>query len=335
MPKLDSESLHNTIDLASKALSLSFKLGILAGSACLLFYCEQIHYLPAGFTAGDGILLFFLAAILGYVYIMDLASLTGLGVFEIFVLQKVAVLARLVINKMGMLKTCKRILGKAHMTTVISIGINAPLSPELPLAVPFAFIGVALLYMLKAPTASFTLFMTSLALGVLVLIYRYLSSKATEPSKVQESQGELSAPIHVVDAIKHSNKQTGSWVVLFVIFFLPIFASGISERLLDVGMRLAHIRQDRSTIWLKAPYSELLLHHLKRQTTRLIPGLTRFSNINILLSGFGQTTVFDFKNGQKVELMTVPNKSIIIGPRAVAWIPSPLKKQLSEAKPAR
>lgn len=88
MQKFDSESLRNTTDLTSKALSLSFKLGILAGSACLLFYCEKIHYLPAGFTTGDGILFFFLATIFGYVYIIILATLIGLGVFGMLVLQK-------------------------------------------------------------------------------------------------------------------------------------------------------------------------------------------------------------------------------------------------------
>lgn len=251
-----------------------------------------------------------------------------------------------------MLNTRKSIIGKMNTKKATYAVINRPLFPklsltipELSLTIPLAVMGGVLLHMLKSSTAMFTLLLTALALGILVWRYKYLSSllwrykylssKSKEPSELQESQAKPNAPIHVVDAIKHSNQKTESRVLLLVIFFLPIFTSGISDRLLDVGMRLAHIRQDRSTIWLKAPYSKLLQHDLKIKQPKILSGLTRFRDINILLSGFGRTTVFDFKNGHKVELMTVPNKSIIIGPRVDAWIPFQVKKRSSEAKPTQ
>ena len=52
----DIGKLDKKLDVLGKILSLTFKLGVVLGSAVLLFYCWRIGYFPQDVAIGDGLL---------------------------------------------------------------------------------------------------------------------------------------------------------------------------------------------------------------------------------------------------------------------------------------
>ncbi|CAI8721341.1 protein of unknown function [Methylocaldum szegediense] len=53
MAGYDLKTIESQVDFASKLLSLAFKIGVLLGGACLLFYCYRLDYFPVGLSVGD------------------------------------------------------------------------------------------------------------------------------------------------------------------------------------------------------------------------------------------------------------------------------------------
>lgn len=292
MPKFDSGSLRDTIDLASQALSLSFKLGVIAGATCLLFYCRQIHYFPTGVTIGDSFLFLLLAVSFGFIYGLVLAGLTSLGIFVIYALRIISWLTSRVRIKMR-------------------IGdLAVPTRPGFPiLASTFALIGVDLIYTLYKldPAAGLILPLISFALAGLVWMLQdsvpwFVKQTSLASSTCTQDGNTKPKELH----------KTRVYAILILIVFLPLFFGGVSGLILKAGMRFANLRQGHSVIWLRAPYSEMLNAKSKRTKRTLGRGFTKFSNIDILFSGFGQETVIEFLSGRKVERIVVPSKSIVI-----------------------
>ena len=81
MSSYDLKVVESRIDFASKLLSFAFKLGVLVGGACLLFYCYRLNYFPVGISIGDGFLLILLATSFGIIYGLFVIGLTALGLW--------------------------------------------------------------------------------------------------------------------------------------------------------------------------------------------------------------------------------------------------------------
>lgn len=68
------------LDSFLKIISALTKLGVLVGGICVALYSMRIGYFPQDLTIGDGVLLIFIAASFGFIYLFYIYSLISLGV---------------------------------------------------------------------------------------------------------------------------------------------------------------------------------------------------------------------------------------------------------------
>lgn len=289
MPQFNPRQLRTNFDIISHTLSLSFKIGLLVGSTCLFFYCKQIHYFPTGVTVGDSFLLVLLASCFSFIYGIFVAGLTGLGISLIFVFKIILWWLRIQFH---------------------GENLTVPAKPAVPiLSLTLALYGAVLIYTLYKLEAAAGLILPMISLALGWLVWGLQDSvpwfvKLASPASSTCAQDGNTKP-------KELHK-TRVYAILILIGFLPLFFGGVSNLVLKAGMRLANLRQGRSVIWLRAPYSEMLNAKLKRTKRMLGRGFTKFSNIDILFSGFGQETVIEFHSGRNIEHIVVPSKSVVI-----------------------
>ncbi|MFZ3003933.1 MAG: hypothetical protein WA071_26710 [Undibacterium umbellatum] len=103
-----------------------------------------------------------------------------------------------------------------------------------------------------------------------------------------------------------------------IILIVPLLIGGISGQLLEASMRAAHIRIEKTSIYLKEPYATLLPKSLSKSSLNTPKDYLMFDEIKILFTGFGKTTVITFpdeKNGVTWKYQTIKSSSHHLLPR--------------------
>ncbi|MNJ78231.1 hypothetical protein D3C77_759200 [compost metagenome] len=77
-------------------------------------------------------------------------------------------------------------------------------------------------------------------------------------------------------------------------------------------MRLAQVRIEHATIYVKAPYNTLVPDTLLAKEVRILEGYKAYSGVTVLFKGFGNTTVISFEDGDLKRQLDVPNDQIIV-----------------------
>ena len=93
---------------------------------------------------------------------------------------------------------------------------------------------------------------------------------------------------------------------------LPLLLGGVSGQLIDGAMRMAQIRVEHATVYVKAPYNFLMPDVLTAKGVKAPDGYKPYADITVLFKGFGDTTVIAFKEGERQHQLTVPNDQIIV-----------------------
>lgn len=301
MAEHDLNIIESRIDFASKLLSLAFKVGVLIGGACLLFYCYRLNYFPVGLSVGDGFLLILLATSFGIVYGLFVISLTALGLWLTPILRPIQ---RLVFS-------IRQRFAKRR--------INEPLelvSPDFNAAV-FGFFGIVFIsaiYQVE-PSAIWTLPATSFLLGVVFAAYQQSSSKLAEVQKTEATKILPAANDSRVLQLDKERLRTARGLSLILLFATPLLVGGVSGVLLETGMRFANIKKAPSFVMLRAPYSTFVPPHLLAKQSPQVPDYTTFEGVDVMFSGMGQKSVIEFKNDKKTQRLEIPNESILVVPR--------------------
>lgn len=301
MSEYDHKSLESKIDLASKLLSLAFKLGVLVGGACLLFYCYHLNYFPVGLSIGDGFLFILLAASFGIVYGLFVISLTGLGLWLTPILRP--------IQKLGF--SIRKRFTKRRLGEPLKL-----VSPDLN-AVFFGIFGILFIVAIShvEPSAIWTLPVTSFFLAIIFSAYQEMSSKLTdllktEDAKIQPATTDLSKPTLNKERLRRARGFS-----LIALFVTPLFVGGVSGIILEGGMRFANIRKGNSYVLLRAPYSTFVPDQLQAKQSPSAPDFTTFEGVEVMFSGIGQRSIIEFNYKNKIQRLEVPNESIIVIPR--------------------
>lgn len=96
---------------------------------------------------------------------------------------------------------------------------------------------------------------------------------------------------------------------------MPMLVGGVSGQLLDAAMRAANVRIEKSTIYVKEPYSSLLPKSLISKSQIAPKEYMAFDGLVVLFKGFGKTTVISFADGVTARKLEIPNDQLIIEKR--------------------
>ena len=301
MADYDLKTIESHVDLASKLLSLAFKIGVLLGGACLLFYCYRLNYFPVGLSVGDGFLLILLATSFGIVYGLFVISLTALGLWLTPILlpiQKLVFSIRLRLSKRRPNEPLE--LVRPDLNAVI-FGV-------------FGLVFIGAIYQVE-PSAIWTLPATSFLLGVVFAVYQKVSSRLDEVLKAETAKvlppTKESRTLH----LDKGQLKTTRALSLIALFATPLLVGGVSGVLLEGAMRFANIKKGPSYVMLRAPYSTFVPSRLQAKQSPQVPDFTTFESVDVMFSGMGQKSVIEFKDNKKTQRLEIPNESILVVPR--------------------
>lgn len=301
MAEYDLKNIESRVDFVSKLLSLSFKVGVLIGGACLLFYCYRLNYFPVGLSVGDGFLLILLATSFGLVYGLFAISLTALGLWLTPILRPIQ---KLVLS-------LRQRFTKRRFSEPLQL-----VCPDL-IAFVFGFFGIAFIavFYQVEPSAIWTLPVTSLLLALVFAAYQQTSSRLAEATKAEKSKIQPAATDLKALHVDKELLRTVRGLSVILLFTLPLLVGGVSSALLEGGMHFANIKKGPSYVMLRAPYSTFVPSRLQAKQSLSVPDYTIFEDVEVMFSGMGQKSVIQFKNNNKIQRLEIPNESILVIPR--------------------
>ncbi|WP_146742290.1 hypothetical protein [Oleiagrimonas sp. MCCC 1A03011] len=286
----------------SKLAALAFKIGIMIGGACLLFYCYRINYFPTGISAGDAIILVFLASGFAIVYGMFISCLLSLGLWTTPILRP-------------LIRLAARLRRRATKVTKLNQPIPELVSPNI-LHLVLGLLGVIIVYGFNAkqPGSWITMLGAAFSLAILASAYCDFSTK------LQAARAKDKSPI-----ITLSNTMPTVWrdtgklrfgcvMSLVMICVVPLFMGGVSGLLLDSSMRFVGLRKNASVVLLEAPYSALLPKQYVLKSGSKAKGYTAFSGVIVAFQGIGTNTILEYATPDAAAYLSVPNQSVIVYP---------------------
>lgn len=301
MTDCDFKTIESRIDFASKLLSLAFKLGVLFGGTCLLFYCYRLNYFPVGLSVGDGFLLILLATSFGIVYGLFVISLTALGLWLTPFLRPIQ---RLVFS-------IRQRLSKRRPNEPLEL-----VRPDLNAAI-FGVFGLFFIWAIYQvePSAIWSLPITSFLLCIVLSAYQKASSKLNEVLKAEAAI--LLQPTNNSRTILPNKEQlkTARALSLIALFTTPLLVGGASGVLLETAMRMANIKKGSSFVMLRTPYSTFVPVQFQAKQSPQVPGYTTFERVDVMFSGMGQKSVIEFRDDKMAHRLEIPNESILVVPR--------------------
>jgi len=289
------ESVFNVVlKLGGSAL----KCSIAIGSVCVIFYALRIGHFPKGLTLGDGLLFLLTAGCFGMVYAMFSASLTSLGV----------------VFSLPIKLACKAFIWAASFFNPEMKSTKLKLADFHFMSLFFAVPAVAFIWVFgeKDPMAYLSLSCLS------VLMYFLYSGVKAMEAEYRSLERVLNSPIdtqekeELVRLGKVGRLKKIYIALVCALIFTPLVTGGVTGQLADGAMRLAQVRVEKSQIYLKAPYSELLPSNLLDVNAKTVEGYKAFSGVVVEFQGFGSSTVITFKDGESKRQVDVPNDHLIV-----------------------
>ena len=101
-------------------------------------------------------------------------------------------------------------------------------------------------------------------------------------------------------------------VCISLIMLLPLLMGGVSGQLMDGAMRMAQVRIEHATVYVKAPFNSLMPDALVAKEAKTPEGYKAYVGVIVQFKGFGNTTVIAFKDGELQRQLDIPNDQIIV-----------------------
>lgn len=292
------EILDKQLDIANKALSLVFKVGLIIGGSVLLGYCWKIGYFPRDVSVGDGLLFFILAIAFGGIYLLFTASLTCLGVtlrpvwYGIYWVFSYGIeMYNMVFGSNKTVPEFNIITGKAEHLF-------------------FALFG--LLFVWGFGYFDFKI-VGSLIVAVFgcALLWSWHQESDNEILEIESKENITADDNKKVLLLKKQQK-----LLAFAIIIIPILFGGVSGKLLDGAMRLSNVKEDKVTVHIKKPYIKYVEeHNIEAKKSSLGKDYGTFENMNILFNGFGKNAVLIQNGIERSVNIIIPNDHLIVVPR--------------------
>ncbi|WP_339483088.1 MULTISPECIES: hypothetical protein [unclassified Pseudomonas] len=285
--------LEKQIDIATKLLSLSAKIGLLIGGTCIVSYLLSNGHYPQGVSIGDSLLFLVAAFCFGLVCVYFSVSVTAAGVL----------LSPLFIP---VLRGFAWLHGKVT-------GDKPVLEFKRPkitfFLVFFGLCGAVTIYVLtrKSPLEHILLILLPIAQYIIYSAYLEQNKKikAAQPSapEVVDFEHPEQNPHAEMKRLKRTRA-----VIAGVILLTPLLMGGVTSDLLQVAMSFAQIRIERATILVKPPYANLL----PAPKDSALENYKSFDNATVIFRGVGNSTLIEMRTEETAIRLEIPNDSIII-----------------------
>lgn len=288
--------IEELIETIMKAAATASTLGIFVGGICVGIYCSTIRYFPQEVSVGDGFLFIMIAACFGIVYGLFVWFLVSLGVFMSPAIRLVFKLILWATNKFRKTE------------------LDFPLAPFEWWSILFAPYSIFFIWALGINELKDW----GVVLLIVIVIYVGYSFSLSRKNKIREiektmdsstnTEEEKIAKLDELEKLKKRRQISFAFILVAPLFFgLPT-----AGQLLDGSMRLAHVRIEKSVVYVKEPFSGLLPESLIFENRNHLKGFTAFNGITILFRGLGKTTVIQFKDSNITRKIEIPNDQIII-----------------------
>lgn len=276
------------------------KVGIVVGGSGLILYSLHIGRFPQGLTVGDGLLLIMVAGCVGVLFASLIGGLIGLGGA---VTAPVRWGARFLKRQNAWIE---KKLSAPHIpfpgVSVISIG--------------FAFAGAMWIYLLSVHGIArwWELLFLSIGLYFFYALYMFAGSQlaARERLGLWSPVPESARAIERRSTAELRQIRTQLPPLIAMVTVLVISLNGTGWLLLDIAMTLSHVRSERSLVFLKAPYRDMIPPALAAKDAVAAPEYAAFSGIVILFAGFGTSTAIEYADKGVIHQLDVPNDHLII-----------------------
>ncbi|WHS62650.1 hypothetical protein [Pseudomonas sp. G2-4] len=291
-------SLESTTESLLKLTGAALKFSIGLGSACVVIYALRVGHFPQGLTLGDGLLFLLAASCFGVVYALFVGCLVSLGICLSIVIRPVLNFAYAYMKKKT--RSNKKMayeLAHFHWS-----------------AIPCAALAVMLIWGFgqRDNAAYWNLPLLSIAL------YLFYSVVKAAGAQYRSHERLLNTVIATPekDALQKSGEagkaKNAYLACISVIMFLPLLMGGVSGQLMDGAMRMAQVRIEYATVYVKAPYNALLPDALVAKEAKSPEGYKAYVGVTVQFKGFGNTTVIAFADGSTKRQLGIPNSQIIV-----------------------
>lgn len=291
-------SLEQNLESVSKIVTAASKLGVLVGGACVLGYSLKIDHFPQDLSVGDGLLFLMAAACFGVIYVFFIASLVALGITASPIIQV----------------TFKFVAWGITLFSKQKIEPTHELAPFEWSSFLFALFSVIIILALgnRDSNAYWKLPLLSVVLYLFYSIYRSCGKKIRTIEQITNSALHTKEKENIAQVGDVENLRKVQLFSLATILIIPLVLGGVSGQLLDAAMRAAHVRIEKSVIYVKEPYSSLLPKSVAAPNQNTPKDYTAFDKATVLFTGFGKTTVISFLDGSATRKLEIPTDHIIV-----------------------
>lgn len=289
-----------SLDIFSKSLSLLFKIAVLLGGGCFLGYSLKIGSFPEGITVGDGLTFIFVFLCFGFLYLLFVGSITalGLGLRPVWKCIQCVVIALAKLRKKYRNNPPEALeFAKADRSTLL-----------------FVIFGLIGLYYFSSKNFIyfFTLLVTSGLEAFVFATYLFLTRKIGEVRKGIDSKLKPEGFDEEKECERLRQIRLTSYLIIFAGILYPAFASGVFGDLLVSSMRMASLRKESVSVYVKAPFAKVVEAELGGfPESSLGKEYIRLENVDILLSGLGKNVVFEILKDGKAYKFSFPAESVI------------------------
>lgn len=279
-----------------KLAGTAVKFSIALGSVCVIMYSIRVGHFPRGLALGDGLLFLLTAGCFGSIYVIFTCCLVSLGCCLSPLTQ---VVFRTVEWTMERLKKQKS--PRSH-----------ELRPFSWTALPFGALALFLISSLAKADAMVWVQLILLSIG----LHLFYSVALSFYTKFRDAEKRRNSLIETSDSNPNgddSNRYKKGYLVTASLLALsPLLIGGVSGELLDRAMRIAQVRVEKPTLYIKVPYNALLPESLVAKEGKSLTGYKTFEGPIVLFKGFGNSTVIAFKEGVQFRKLEIPNNKIIV-----------------------
>jgi len=291
-------SLESTAESLLKLIGAALKFSIGLGSACVIIYALRVGHFPQGLTLGDGLLFLLAASCFGIVYAMFVGCMISLGIC-------LSIVTRPLFNF-----TYEYIKKKTRSSKKIAY----ELAPFHCGAIPFAVLAILLIWGFGRHdnVAYWNLPLLSVALYILYSVVKASGTQYRGHERLLNTVIETLEKDSLQRSGDAGKAKTAYLVCLSSIMLLPLLVGGVSGQLMDGAMRIAQVRIEHATIYVKAPYNALLPDELTIKKTKVPEGYKAYTGVTVQFRGFGNTTVILFSDEDFKRQLDIPNDQIIV-----------------------
>lgn len=292
------------IETISKFLSLIFKLSTLIGALCFALYCHKLNYFPTGITTGDSLLFILFAISFGIIYGFFVISLLSLGLWITYLLVRPILWISIIIYK--------KFSNNPPRQTIKFI------KPDFIHAV-FALLGVLFIFVLASLDK---MVLMSLPLIAILLSFLWATYKQKESDFYSLVEANEVNNIETEEKQKNllqkkNNIYNIKYMVFAFIIFIPLFMGGISEMMVEAGMKFSNAKKGTSYVLIQPPYDSFIPpEYIITDSPYNASGYKTFKEMTVMLTGIGTKTIIQLpaEAGKKPQTLEIPNEKIIIIP---------------------